>query len=160
MRRIGDEMGGIGAKRVWHGSQEQGEQAVHRPGMCSAHGCPLPGAISTGGDSPKYCWLHFGAGVDANDRITSWLRRRPLVVEALWVTEAWSEAQIDALGVRLDEAGLGDIAPQIRVLSHEGYGRHGEGLSVTRDERKHPKLFMQRVRGWVSTQIGAIGRSA
>lgn len=138
--------------------RDEGEQPADAPrrGMCSAYGCPLPGALSTGGES-HYCWMHFGAGVGANDRITMWLKRHPLVVEALWVTEAWSVAQMDALAQRLEAAGLGEIAPKIRGLEHEGYGRHGEGLKVTRDEREYPKLYMQRLRGWVGSQVPAGG---
>lgn len=123
-------------------------------GACSAHGCPLPGALSTGGES-RYCWLHFGIGVADNDRITGWLRRRPLVVEALLVTERLSPAQMDALGQRMIGTPFEELAPKVREMQHDGYGRHGEGLTVTRDEREHPKLYMQRVRGLVATKLSA-----
>jgi hypothetical protein len=123
-------------------------------GFCAAHGCPLPGALSTGGDT-RYCWLHFGAGVSENDRITAWLRRRPLVVDALLVTERLSPAQMDALGQRMVGTPFEELAPRVCELKHDGYGRHGEGLTVERDEREHPKLYMQRVRGLVASKLAA-----
>jgi hypothetical protein len=127
-----------------------------RNGGCGAYGCPLPGSLSTGGET-RYCGFHFGAGIDANDRITQWLRAHPAVVEALHATEAWSMAQMDALALRMTEAGFADLAPTTRVIRHEGYGRYGTGIEVTRDERDHPKLYVQRLRGAVAQRIAAAG---
>ena len=121
---------------------------------CAAHGCPMPGSLSTGGAS-RYCQWHFGAGVDSNDRITAWLRRNPLAVEALYATEAMSVQAMRNMGDKMAAAGLSPLVPQVRTLSHEGYGRHGEGIAVVRDEAEFPKLYMQRIRGWVATQIAA-----
>jgi hypothetical protein len=159
MKRIGDEVSG-GARRMWHPAPSkptadgEGEEERPRNGMCAAYGCPLPGGMSTGGDR-RYCWLHFGAGLSDNDRITSWLRANPLAVEAMWVTQATSPHAIRNLAERLRRAGLDDLAPRVVTLTHDGYGRHADGVAVTRDEHDYPALYAQRVRGWVSAAIGA-----
>lgn len=118
---------------------------------CSANGCPLAGGIITGGS--RSCWAHFGIGFAHHDRITAWLRRRPVLVEALSIHDGTTWAAMEALGARLTAAGLGEFAPRPITLEHEGYGRHGEGLKVERDERGSPRLYRYRLRALVSQAL-------
>ena len=120
---------------------------------CAAYGCPLVGALSTGG--ARYCWLHFGVGVRGSDRITSWLRQRPAVVDALGIPDGATREQLKTIGVKLRRAGLAEMAPIDVTLEHEGYGRHGEGLSVTRSELDYTKVYRYRLRAIVQQAIDA-----
>lgn len=48
---------------------------------CEAYGCPLFGALGSGGK--WYCACHFNADPNLNDAITSELHRRPDTVERI-----------------------------------------------------------------------------
>jgi hypothetical protein len=117
---------------------------------CAAGGCPLPGAISGS------CFLHFGLGNAHAPRVSTWLRNRPAVVEALRIHDGATPYQLELVGRRLAAVGLPDWAPRKVTLEHEGYGHHGEGLKVDADERSSPKLWRQRIRGLVDAEIVAM----
>lgn len=124
---------------------------------CSAAGCPLPGAIGSGG-ADRQCYLHFGLGMGHASRVSSWLRNRPAIVAALRVHDGATHDQMRAIGAKLRAAGLEAWAPRQVTLEHEGYGRHGEGLKVPVDELGAPKVYRQRVRGMVDAEIAQMLR--
>ncbi len=119
---------------------------------CAAHGCPLAGALSTGGAS-RYCFAHFGVGFAGLARVTSWLRARPAVVAALSIRDGARREDLSRIGRELRAANLADYAPRSIAVEHEGYGRHGEGVKFTRDELGSPVAYRYRVRALVSTEL-------
>jgi hypothetical protein len=131
--------------------------AARPPWACSASGCPLPGALSTGG-AERQCFLHFGLGAAHAGRVSGWLRDNPAIVAALRVHDGATPTQMEAIGERLRQAGLADWAPRVVVLDRPGYGRHGEGLRVERSEIDSPKLYRYRLRALVDAQISLMLR--
>ncbi|MEI6475211.1 MAG: hypothetical protein WCO75_07440 [Planctomycetota bacterium] len=116
---------------------------------CRVPGCQLPAAINDGSQS-RICGTHFGMPDFAQNALVRKMRANPLLLEALLVTEATGEHAMRNLAEQMTVAGMGDLAPREETtLKHDGYGRHGEGLTVVRSEYQHPKLYMQRLRGTV-----------
>lgn len=55
-------------------TQPEPEPTPQRPGECSAHGCPLPGALAAGHGAPWYCGFHHGVEGDRFVLVTRALR--------------------------------------------------------------------------------------
>lgn len=119
--------------------------ADQNPYRCRVPGCQVPAAINDGSQA-RICGLHFGIPEDVQNAVVRRMRANPLLLDALLVTEATSQHAIRNLAEQMVAAGMADLAPQPEVvLKHDGYGRHGEGLTVRRSEFEHPKLYRQRL---------------
>jgi hypothetical protein len=156
MKRAGDELSGPG--RVWHAPAGQGgaDGASDRqpaPGRCHANGCPLAGGLSNGG-AQRYCFLHCETGVARAGWITSWLRDHPLAVEALSIPDGITAQGMANFAEQCARADEHELAPRVATITHEGYGKHGVGITVERNEVDYPKLYRQRIRGLVAQRIG------
>jgi hypothetical protein len=119
------------------------------PYRCRVPGCQVPAAINDG-ERARICGLHFGLHDDEQNAITRRMKANPLLLEALLVTEAVGEMALRNLADQMIAAGMPEYAPREELeITHDGYGRHGEGVSVIRSEFDHPKLYRQRLQALV-----------
>lgn len=69
------------------------EERTHSPGnwKCAAHGCPLPGGISTNRDR-WYCRFHFGSAMQDWDRVSFRINQHADRARELY--RLWNDPQV------------------------------------------------------------------
>ena len=128
----------------------QSQDRNENPYRCRVPGCHIPAGINDGG-SQRICGFHFGLTDSQQASTVRKMRAHPVLLEALTISDGISAAAMRNLGQQLVDAGFPELAPKVIEMNHEGYGRHGAGLSVTRDEAEYPKLYRQRLRALAAT---------
>lgn len=119
------------------------------PYRCRVPGCQVPAAINDG-ERARICGLHFGLHDDEQNAITRRVRATPLLLEALLLPDSVGDMAMRNLAGQMIAAGLPEFAPRESLeITHDGYGRHGEGFTVVRSEFDFPKIYRQRLQALV-----------
>ncbi|WP_284459597.1 hypothetical protein [Cupriavidus campinensis] len=122
---------------------------AHKPGQCSAFGCPMWAGIKIGSD--WVCDCHAFADMAEWQHVTQRLNQRVKLVRATHRAmntdpfKGWSHAA----GVYMPKIGHPDLAPRRVTLAHPYKDRHtGEEVerNVERDEGEHLPLWVNRLR--------------
>lgn len=130
------------------------DEGPHKPGQCSAWGCPMWAGIKVAGD--WMCAQHAFADAGKTQEVTQRLRQRLPLIRTLhraMHTDPFAfdrEGQNIAAGERMRKIGRPDLVPMSVTLAHPYRDRHtGETVqrNVTQDEGQHLALWVQRIHG-------------
>lgn len=125
------------------------ERPAHKPGQCSAFGCPMWAGIKTGNE--WVCDCHAFADITEWQEVTSRLNQRIRIVRACHRAMNVDPFKGWALAAKthMEKIGRPDLAPRVLVLTHPYKDRHtGEPIdrTVERDESQHLPLWVNRLR--------------
>lgn len=125
------------------------DEPAHKPGQCSAWGCPMWASIRTGED--WLCDCHAMSAPQDWQDITQRLRENIRLVRAChWAMNLRGSDQARRAGEYMTRIGRPELAPGIRKLDHSYPDRHtGQRIEriVSMDEREYLGLWIQRLRG-------------
>lgn len=124
---------------------------AHKPGQCSAWGCPMWAGIKVGTD--WVCDCHAFADMAEWQEVTARLNQRRWLVRAIhramhldaFASKGWHSIAASFM----TKHGRPDLAPRQVVLAHPYRDRHtGEVVdrSIERDETQHLALWAARLR--------------
>lgn len=121
----------------------------HKPGQCSAYGCPMWAGIKTGGE--WLCDCHAFADVTHWQQVTARLHQRIVLIRATHRAMNADPFKGWALAAKSYMAKIGrpDLAPTTVFLKHPFKDRHtGEMVdrTIERDESQHLTLWANRLR--------------
>ncbi|QWE95640.1 hypothetical protein [Cupriavidus sp. EM10] len=122
--------------------------AAHKPGQCSAYGCPMWAGIKLADD--WLCDCHAMSAPQDWQDITQRLNENMRLVRAChWAMKLSGPEQATRAGEYMAKMGRPELAPCVRTLNHAYPDRHtGEMVerTITKDEREYLGLWKQRLR--------------